>query len=102
MKIMVIGSGLMGPAAAYNAMCDPHVSQVMLCDKSQSQLALAEEKLADKRGAEKLGTAVLDLSDQATAVQLISGFDAVVAALPESAIGLGIRAAIAAKVPWLI
>jgi lysine 6-dehydrogenase len=99
MKILVIGSGLMGPAAAYNAMCDPQVSQVVLCDKSQSQLTLAKDKLAKKRGAEKLSTAVLDLSDRATAVQLISGFDAAVTALPKSAIGLGIRAAIAAKVP---
>ncbi len=99
MKILVIGSGLMGPAAAYNAMCDPQVSQVVLCDKSQSQLALAKDRLAEKRGAEKLGTAVLDLSDQATAVQLMSGFDAVVTALPKSAIGLGIRTAVAAKVP---
>jgi saccharopine dehydrogenase-like NADP-dependent oxidoreductase len=99
MKILVIGSGLMGPAAAYNAMCDPQVSQVTLCDKSQSQLALAKDKLAKKSGAEKLGTAVLDLSDQATAVRFISGFDAVVTALPKSAIGLGIRSAVAARVP---
>jgi lysine 6-dehydrogenase len=99
MKIVVVGSGLMGPAAAYNAMCDPQVSHVVLCDKSQSQLALAKDKLAEKRGAEKLSTAVLDLSDQAAAVQLISGFDAVVAALPKSAIGLGIRTAVAARVP---
>jgi len=99
MKILVIGSGLMGPAAAYNAMCDPQVSQVVLCDKSQSQLALAKGKLARKRGAEKLSTAVLDLRDQATAVQLISGFDAVVAALPKAGLGLGIRAAIGAPVP---
>jgi saccharopine dehydrogenase-like NADP-dependent oxidoreductase len=74
-------------------------SQVVLCDKSQSQLALAKEKLAKKRGAEKLSIAVLDLSDRATAVQLMSGFDAVVTALPKSAIGLGIRTAVAAKVP---
>ena len=99
MKILVIGSGLMGPASAYNAMCDPQVSQVVLCDKSQSQLALAKDKLARKSGAEKLSTAVLDLSDQAKAVQLMSGFDAVVTALPKSAIGLGIRTAVAAKVP---
>jgi len=54
MKIMVIGSGLMGPAAAYNAMSDPQVTQVTLCDKSQSQLDLARDKLSGKPGAEKL------------------------------------------------
>jgi len=99
MKIMVIGSGLMGPAAAYNAVSDPQVSQVTLCDKSQAQLDLAKRKLGGKKGSEKLVTAVLDLSDQAAAVQLMSGFDAVVTALPKSAIGLGIRTAVAAQVP---
>jgi len=29
-KILVLGSGLMGPAAAFNAMSDPQVSQVTL------------------------------------------------------------------------
>ena len=32
MKILVLGSGLMGPAAAFNAMGDRDVTQVTLCD----------------------------------------------------------------------
>jgi len=46
-----------------------------------------------------LSTTVLDLSDQAAARQAMSGFDAVVTALPKSAIGAGIRAAGAAQTP---
>lgn len=99
MKILVLGSGLMGPAAAFNAMTDPQVSQVCLADMSQSQLALAQEKLASKAGAEKLTTAILDLANQAAASRLIAGYDAVVAALPKQAIPLGIRAAAAAQIP---
>lgn len=99
MKILVLGSGLMGPAAAFNAMTDPQVSQVCLCDMNQAQLAQAQAKLAARPGAAKLTTAVLDLSDQAAASRLMSGFDAVLAALPKQAIPAGIHAAIAAKKP---
>jgi lysine 6-dehydrogenase len=99
MKILVLGSGLMGPAAAFNAMADPQVSQVCLCDMSEAQLELARRRLAGKQGADKLATAVLNLGDQAAAGRLIAGFDAVVAALPKQAIPLGIRAVTATKVP---
>jgi len=36
----------MGPAAAFNALSDPQVTQVCLCDLSESQLELARRKLA--------------------------------------------------------
>ena len=35
MKIMVLGSGLMGPAAAFNAMTDPAVDRVTVCDLNE-------------------------------------------------------------------
>ena len=99
MKILVVGSGLMGPAAAYNALSDPQVSQVTLADMSLPQLEAARKKLSGMKGGEKLATAVLDLNDQAAASKLMAGFDAIVAALPKQAIGAGIRAAMSAKVP---
>ena len=101
MRILVVGSGLMGPAAAYNAMSDPQVSQVTLADMSQTQLDLAKKKLSSMKGAEKLATTVLDLNDQAASTRLMAGFDAIVAALPKQAIGAGIRAAMAVKKPWV-
>jgi lysine 6-dehydrogenase len=101
MKILVVGSGLMGPAAAYNAMSDPQVSQVTLADMSQPQLDLARKKLSSMKGAEKLATTVLDLNDPAASTRLMAGFDAIVAALPKQAIGAGIRAAMAVKKPWV-
>jgi lysine 6-dehydrogenase len=99
MKILVLGSGLMGPAAAFNAMSDPQVSQVTLCDRSRPQLETARAKLENMPGCEKLQVVELDLSDQAATAQLMAGFDAVVAALPKAAIPLGIRAAATARRP---
>ena len=44
MQILVMGSGLMGPAAAYNALTDPRVAQVTLADKDAAQLAAAQAR----------------------------------------------------------
>jgi lysine 6-dehydrogenase len=99
MKILVLGSGLMGPAAAYNAMSDPDVAGVTLCDASQPQLDAARAKLAGMSGGEKLSTVRLDLNDQPATSRLMAGHDAIVAALTKTAIPLGIRAAVAARKP---
>jgi len=99
MKILVLGSGLMGPAAAYNALSDPDVAQVTMCDASRPQLDAALARLKDICAGDRLTTAQLDLADRPAAARLLSGFDAVVAALPKPAIPLGIRAAADARVP---
>jgi hypothetical protein len=85
MKILVLGSGLMGPAAAFNAMSDPDVSQVVVCDLSQRQLDACVSKLAGMKGVEKPSAVLLDLSDQATASRFMADFDAAIGALPRSA-----------------
>jgi len=99
MRILVLGSGLMGPAAAFNAMSDPDVSRVTLCDIDQGQLDAAQAKLKSLDGGEKLSTAALDLNDELAAARLMADFDAIVGALPWAAVGLGIRAAVAAGIP---
>ena len=73
-KILVMGSGLMGPAAAFNAMADPDVTHVTLCDMNQRQLDSARVKLADLPGGEKLDTIQLDLRDQSAASRLMASF----------------------------
>ncbi len=102
MQILVIGSGLMGPAAAYNALSDPAVTQVTLADKDDAQLAAAAARLAPlvANGA-RLQTAHIDLADETATANLIARHDAVVAALPSAVLPLGIRAAIAARTPWI-
>ena len=99
MRILVLGSGLMGPAAAYNSMLDPAVSQVTLCDMSRQQLDAAQAKLENMEGGEKLSAVMLDLNDQAAASKLMADHDAILAALPKAAIFLGIRAALTAGTP---
>lgn len=99
MKVLILGSGLMGPAAAYNAMIDPDVSRVTLCDLNQQQLDAAQAKLSGMQGGEKLDTVVLDISDEDAAAQLMADFDVVLGALPLVLIPAEIRAAVAAKTP---
>jgi lysine 6-dehydrogenase len=99
MRILVLGSGLMGPAAAFNAMSAPDVSLVTLCDIDQRQLDAAQAKLRSMDGSEKLTTLALDLGNQMAATRLMADFDAIVSALPRAAIPLGIQAALAAKTP---
>ncbi len=99
MKILVLGSGLIGPASAYNALVDPEVTQVTLCDINQQQLEAAQAKLSGLEGGQKLSTVQLDVRDLAATSKLMAGHDAVVGALERPVIGFGIRAAAAAKVP---
>lgn len=99
MNILVLGSGLMGPAAAFNAMSDPDVSQVVVCDRSQQQLDACVSKLTGMKGAERLSTVLLDLNDHVGAVKLMAGFDVAIGALSRSASVLAIRAASQAGTP---
>ena len=99
MRILVLGSGLIGPASAYNAMSDPEVTHVTLCDISQQQLVAAQAKLSALEGGGKLTTLQLDVRDQSATAKLMAEHDATVGALDRPAIKLGIRAAAAAKKP---
>ncbi|RLC74194.1 MAG: hypothetical protein DRI81_14195 [Chloroflexi bacterium] len=99
MKILILGSGLMGPAAAFNAISDPDVSQVVVCDLNRRQLDECASKLAAFEGAEKLSTTLLDLNDQDAAAKLMADFAVVVCALPSAMSGPAIRAAIQAYTP---
>jgi lysine 6-dehydrogenase len=89
----------MGPAAAYNAMNDPDVTKVTLCDLSQSQLDAAYAKLSGLKGGKKLALLAHDLNDEAVTAQLMAEYEVVVAALPRAAIPAGMRAAVVAKTP---
>lgn len=99
MKVLVLGSGLMGPAAVYNAISDPDVSRVLLCDRDSGQLDAAISRFVGLKEGAKLTAAVLDLDDRQEAVRLMDGYDVAIAALPRPANGLAIRAALAAGVP---
>ncbi len=99
MKIIILGGGLMGPAAAYNAMLDPDVTEVAIADISQAQLDFCAGILSNKTGADKLTFTPLDLSDQSASATLMSGFDAAVAALPRPVNILAVKAALQSGTP---
>jgi saccharopine dehydrogenase-like NADP-dependent oxidoreductase len=85
MKIMVLGAGLMGPAAAFNAMTDPAVTKVTVCDLDEDQLAQCRARLEDKPGAHKVVYQPLDLSDQDATMAAMKDHQAGIAALPRAA-----------------
>jgi lysine 6-dehydrogenase len=62
-------------------------------------LEAAQAKLSGLEGGQKLRIVQLDVRDQEATVKLMAQHDAVVGALERPVIGLGIRAAAAAKVP---
>lgn len=98
-SILVLGTGLMGPAAAFDAMADPMVARVGLADRDPAQLDLCLERLRGRPGAEKLRSVQVDLADRAAASRLIAEYDAVVSAVPAGPSALGIRAALDAGRP---
>jgi len=101
MRILVVGSGLMGPAAVFKAMSDPDVSGVTLCDRGEERLAEARRKLSPLPGSEKFSTLRLDVTDLASAARTMADFDSVIAALPQALSADAIRAATSAGIPLI-
>ena len=99
MRILILGSGLMGPAAAYNAMIDPEVTQVTVADVSQEQLDLCADILAGKPNADKVIFTRLDLNNLDASASVLAGIDATVAALPRPINILAIKAALQSGKP---
>ena len=89
----------MGPAAAAEAMADPLVAEVGLCDASAAQLDGALADLSRRPGAAKIRPACLDLANRAQAVALLRGHDVAVDALPARATPLAVHAALEAGTP---
>src|SRR5687767_13628078 len=101
MRLLVLGAGLMGPAAAYNALLDEEVTRVTLADRDPLQLESAREHLASIVDVARFHTVILDLSDRDLASNLIKEHDVVLAALPWSVSVLALNAAFDAKVPFV-
>lgn len=97
--LLVIGAGLMGPAAACNAMKDANVARVTLVDRDPSQLDSARRLLSSCDKYDKLVTATVDLNDTSAAARLFAGHDAALSALHWEASLLAFRAALDAGVP---
>lgn len=81
MRIVIIGSGLMGSAAAKYLVARKEVKAVQLVDKDKTKLKQTT-KFAKSR---KLTSLLLDASDKASIAEAVKGFDAAVIALPHAA-----------------
>ncbi|HET9446971.1 MAG TPA: saccharopine dehydrogenase C-terminal domain-containing protein [Steroidobacteraceae bacterium] len=82
MHILVLGGGLMGPAAAAEALRDPATSSVTVADISQSSLNACRARLAREPRVERLRTEVADVREASTIDRMLMRADAVVSALP--------------------
>lgn len=97
--MLVIGAGLMGPAAAYNALKDSNIRRVILADRDRDKLEAAAEKLKGISDATRLGIRELDLADEPAVVALMKEVDIVLTALPWAGTVRAVRAALVARVP---
>ena len=82
MHILVLGGGLMGPAAAAEALRDPATSSVTVADISQSSLDACMARIAGEPRAERLRIEVADVRDASAIDRLLVRADAVISALP--------------------
>lgn len=99
MRVLVLGSGLMGPAAALHLMADPGVVRVVVGDRDRRRLATVRRRLAPFPGSGKLEFQVIDVTGQAEAGRHFAEVDVIVSALPQPASAAAIRAAAAARRP---
>ena len=101
MRVLVLGSGLMGPAAALHLMTDPGVARVVVGDRDGRRLAAIRRRLAPFPGSGKLEFQVIDVTGQTEAVRRFAKVDVIVSALPQAASALAIRAATEARRPLI-
>lgn len=74
MKILVLGCGLMGPAAAKDCCESKDVTNVVGCDIDEGQLKKCSAFVSNK----KFESSKLDLTDYSALVERMEGFDVVV------------------------
>lgn len=101
MRILILGSGLMGPAAAWQALQDPAVRQVTIGDRKPAALAQALRRLPQLQADARFATATLDVTEPSALEPLLAGHSVAISALPQAGSALAIRAAVRAGVPWV-
>jgi lysine 6-dehydrogenase len=97
MKLLVIGSGMMGSAAAYDMARQPDVSSVTLADSDLKRAREVAARINHIHGDRKVKAVGLDASSERAAAHLMKGHDAALSAVPYF-LNLGLaRAAIEAR-----
>ena len=97
MKLLVIGSGMMGSAAAFDMARTPQVDAVTLADSDLKRARDVATRVNRMTGDKKVRAVGLDASDQKAAAKLMHGHDAALSAVPYF-LNLGLaRAAVEAR-----
>ena len=97
MKLLVIGSGMMGSAAAFDMARTPQVKSVTLADNDGKRARDVAARVNRITGDRKVRAVVLDASDEKAVSMLMTGHDAALSCVPYF-LNLGLaRAAVEAK-----
>jgi lysine 6-dehydrogenase len=82
MKLLVIGSGMMGSAAAYDMACNPKVLDVTIADKDLNAAHQVADRINQRTGTEKVHATRLDANNTKAVVKLMRSHDAALSAVP--------------------
>ena len=97
MKLLVIGSGMMGSAAAFDMARTPQVESVTLADNDGKRARDVAARVNRISGGKKVRAVVLDAANEKAAAKLMRGHDAALSAVPYF-LNLGLaRAAVEAR-----
>jgi len=82
MKLLVIGSGMMGSAAAYDMALQGHVDSVTLADNDLKRAKDAAARVNRIAGNKKIRAVALDAAKEKEAARLMKGHDGALSAVP--------------------
>ena len=82
MKLLVIGSGMMGSAAAYDMASQPQVESVTLADSDLKRARDVATRLNRITGGKKVRAVAIDASKEKDAARLMKGHDGALSAVP--------------------
>jgi lysine 6-dehydrogenase len=82
MKLLVIGSGMMGSAAAYDMARNPQVENVTIADKDLNSARAVAARINEQTGKEKVRPVRLDAGSPHAAARLMRSHDAALSAVP--------------------
>lgn len=97
MKLLVVGSGMMGSAAAFDMARTPQVDSVTLADSDLKRASEVAARVNRITSAKKVRAVALDAGKEQSAAKLMRGHDAALSAVPYF-LNLGLaRAAVEAR-----
>ncbi len=82
MKLLVIGSGMMGSAAAYDMAKQPEVDSITLADTDVTRARDVAARVNRITGSRKVRASSLEASDAKAAAKIMRGHDAALSAVP--------------------